>query len=32
MFFAGLGITITEAYGMTETSAVLTVTPPGAPG
>ena len=31
MFFAGLGITITEAYGMTETSAVLTVTPPGAP-
>jgi long-chain acyl-CoA synthetase len=31
MFFAGLGIPLTEAYGMTETSAVLTVTPPGAP-
>jgi long-chain acyl-CoA synthetase len=31
MFFAGVGIRITEAYGMTETSAVLTVTPPGAP-
>jgi long-chain acyl-CoA synthetase len=26
-FFAGLGITITEAYGMTETSAALTVSP-----
>jgi len=31
MFFVGVGIPITEAYGMTETSAVLTVTPPGAP-
>lgn len=30
-FFAGLGITITEAYGMTETSAVLTVTAVDAP-
>jgi long-chain acyl-CoA synthetase len=30
-FFQGLGIVILEAYGMTETSAVLTVTPPDAP-
>ncbi|WP_051343410.1 AMP-dependent synthetase/ligase [Pseudonocardia spinosispora] len=30
-FFLGIGIPITEAYGMTETSAVLTATPVGAP-
>ncbi|HZZ47417.1 MAG TPA: long-chain fatty acid--CoA ligase [Pseudonocardia sp.] len=30
-FFAGIGINLVEAYGMTETSAVLTITPPGAP-
>jgi long-subunit acyl-CoA synthetase (AMP-forming) len=30
-FFAGIGITITEAYGMTETSAVLTLTSPTVP-
>jgi long-chain acyl-CoA synthetase len=30
-FFRGMDITITEAYGMTETSAVLTVTPANRP-
>jgi long-chain acyl-CoA synthetase len=30
-FFAGIGITITEVYGMTETAGVLTVTPANAP-
>ena len=30
-FFQGLGLPIVEAYGMTETSAALAVTPLGAP-
>jgi long-chain acyl-CoA synthetase len=30
-FFAGIGIRITEGYGMTETSAILTITRPDAP-
>ncbi|MBO0874711.1 MAG: long-chain fatty acid--CoA ligase [Pseudonocardia sp.] len=30
-FFEGIGITILEAYGMTESSVALTVTPPDAP-